>query len=196
MPLQLGGYCKHVVADLLQLAQNHLDATRVSSEEREQRVDSALQKEDRGRLKESLQQELEWGPELQHRLLARFGNTEAENSLQDYRNQVRKLYTEVTGTHGLREYDGQVDFSFFYDLARNYCNNGDVGAAAKIYGAVSEVIAAEMDRVDNSTGYYGDEFQWAVSHYAGVLAEAELDFQAKKSGIDYLFEKFLEDDSD
>lgn len=146
------------------MAQTDLDTTRASPEEREQKVDGTLQKEDRGRLKDFWQQELERGPELQHRLLTRFGNTEAEDSLQNYRNQVRGLYTEVTGTHGLREYDGEVDFSFFYDLARNYCNNGDVGAAAR------------MDRVDNSTGYYGDEFQWAVSHYAGVLAEAELDF--------------------
>ncbi len=195
-PYDWGGYCKHIVAVLLQLGQTDLDAMRTSSEEREQKVKSALQKADEGKLKEFLKQEFEGSPDLQRRFLSRFGNTEAENSLQGYKSQVRVLYTEVAGPRGLIEYDEHIDFSPFHGLARRYSEDGNVQEAAKVYRAVSEVIADEMDRVDDSTGYYGDEFGRAIGHFTGILSETDLDFHQKKPYIDYLFEKFLENDPD
>ena len=101
-----------------------------------------------------------------------------------------------SGGGGIIQYDEHIDFSTFYELAKDHSERGNVREAAKIYRAVSEVIAEEMDRTDDSTGYYGEEFEWAIAHYGGALAEGNLEGEARKTHIEYLFEKYLENDPD
>lgn len=195
-PYDWGGYCKHIVATLLRLGEMDLQDLQSSSEEREERVSEALQKADGEKLKEFLKKEFSRNPDLKKRFLVNFTNPSEENTVEDYKKQVRELYREVAGVGGIIEYDEHIDFSTFYDLAQDHSEKGNFREAAKIYRAVSEVIAEEMDRTDDSTGYYGEEFEWAIAHYGGVLAEGNLESETKETYIDYLFEKYLENDPD
>ncbi|MBS3793159.1 SWIM zinc finger family protein [Candidatus Bipolaricaulota bacterium] len=195
-PYDWGGYCKHIVATLLRLEEMDLQDLKSSSEERVERAHEALRNADGEKLKEFLKKEFTRNPDLQKRFLVNFGNSTEENTVEDYKKQVRELYREVAGSGGIIQYDEHIDFSTFYDLAKDHSERGNAQEAAKIYRAVSEVIAEEMDRVDDSTGYYGDEFHRAIAHYGGVLAEGNLNGESRNTHIEYLFEKYLENDSD
>lgn len=195
-PYDWGGYCKHIVATLLRLGEMDLQDLKTSSEEREERISEVLRKADGEKLKEFLKKEFTRNPDLKKRFLVNFGNSSEENTVEDYKKQVRELYSEVAGAGGIIQYDEHIDFSTFHDLAQDHSERGNFREAAKIYRAVSEVIAEEMDRTDDSTGYYGEEFEWAIAHYGGVLAEGDLESETKKTYIDYLFERYMQNDPD
>jgi hypothetical protein len=50
--------------------------------------------------------------------------------------------------------------------------------------------------VDDSDGYYGDEFCLAIEYFANCINKAELSHIEKKKYIDYFFGKYIENDPD
>jgi hypothetical protein len=89
------------------------------------------------------------------------------------------------------DYDTHVDFSQYYDLAETHRERGHVDAATDIYRALAETIRENMNRVDDSGGYYGRELERAIESYAEMVAEQEFDHEEKRPYVDYLFEEFV-----
>lgn len=53
-----------------------------------------------------------------------------------------------------------------------------------------------MDRVDDSDGYYGGEFAQAMEDFVNRINRAKLNYKEEKDYIDYLFNKYIENDPD
>ncbi len=64
----------------------------------------------------------------------------------------------------------------------------------KIYRAAAESIAAVSAGVDDSDGYFSDEFEFAVSEFTDIAAG--LDLQEKKNAMEYLFDRYIRNDPD
>lgn len=148
-------------------------------------------------LKGFLMREFEKNPSLRDHFTIYFsGKGSKEKSIHDYKKEVNLLYREVTGRHGFIEYGIEVDFSYIRDLADQYIKAGNLLEAATIYQALSEVIAENMERVDDSDGYYGGEFAQVMEDFVNCINRAKLSHKEKKDYIDYLFGKYIKNDPD
>lgn len=117
-------------------------------------------------------------------------------SVHDYKKEINVFYREATGRHGFIEYGIEGDFSRIRDLAGRYIKAGNLIEAATVYQALCEVIAENMQGVDDSDGYYGGEFSQAMEDFVNCINRAELGHKEKKDYIDYLFGKYIENDPD
>ncbi len=105
------------------------------------------------------------------------------------------LFSDAAGSDGFIGYGVCVDFESIHDLADIYIGAGNVLEALKIFQALFETIAENMGWVDDSDGYYGDEFLRALGSFTGCIKDAALT-EGKKSHIKYLFKKYMERDPD
>jgi len=195
-PYDWGGYCKHIVATLLALSENYHQIKK-DKEEKERRIETILNNLSLRDLKGFLMTEFEKNPSLRDHFTIHFsGKGSKERSIHDYKKEINLLYREMTGHHGFIEYGIEVDFSYIRDLADRYIKAGNLLEAATVYQALSEVIAENMERVDDSDGYYGGEFAQAMEDFVNCINRAKLSHKEKKDYIDYLFAKYIENDPD
>ena len=193
-PYDFGGYCKHIVATLLALAEDY-DAILSRSESETKSLDAALQGMNAEQLRGFLKREFSRIKGLKERFMIQAtGETKAGGrSVEDYKEEVDALYEEAS-EDGYIEYGNEVDFSPVLDLGERYKERKNFAEAAKVYQAVSEAIAENMNEVDDSDGYYGDRF-WEVleglSTCVNSLAE-----EGRAGYLDYLFDKFVKADPD
>ena len=123
----------------------------------------------------SFERGIEYFPQGSVRGLEQFGN---------------RISATVTGTND------EVDFSYIRDLAGRYMKAGSLIEAATVYRVLSEVIAENMEGVDDSDGYYGGEFSQAMEDFLNCINRAKLSHKEKKGHIGYLFGKYIENEPD
>jgi len=179
-PYDWGGYCKHIIAVLLELAESDTDI----KDEREiaERVLSEAHPEE---LRDFLLDECERNTDLRRRLLTRFEEQDAQ-SLYDYKKEMSQQYR---GPHTHR-YEGP-SFDAFHDLAETHNEQGNPLEAATIYRAMTEVRIENMDMVQD---YYGEDFEAELDAFVECVHKADLDHESKREYIDYLFERWTSDD--
>jgi len=180
-PYDWGGYCKHIIAVLLELAGGDIDL-----EDEREAVERVLSDAHPEELREFLRDESERDADLRRRLLTRFEEQDTQ-SLYDYKKEMSQQYR---GPYTY-QYEGP-DFSEFYDLAETHRKQGNPLEAATIYRAMSEVRIENMDMVQD---YYGEDFETELDAFIECIREADLDHEEKREYIDYLFERWGSDDS-
>lgn len=195
-PYDWGGYCKHIVATLLALSENYKKIKKDKGE-KERRIETVLNNLSIDELKGFLTAEFEENPSLRDHFTIYFsGKGSKIRSIYDYKKEINLLYREITGRHGFIEYGIEVDFSYIRDLADRYIKAGNLLEAATVYQALSEVIAENMEGVDDSDGYYGGEFGQAMEDFVNCINKAKLSYKEEKDYIGYLFNKYIENDPD
>jgi hypothetical protein len=88
------------------------------------------------------------------------------------------------------QYEGP-DFSEFHGLAETHREQGEPLEAATIYRAMTEVRIENMDMVQD---YYAEDFEEELDAFVECVHEADLDHEARRKYIDYLFERWASDD--
>ena len=193
-PYDFEGYCKHIVAALLAFNQDYQSIID-GGEAEEETVASALQGLDVEQLRDFLKKEFLRDNLLQdHFMIYATGEVKrGGKSVDDYKKEVDALYEDAS-TNGFIEYGNMIDFAVFTDVAERYVEKKNFAEAAKVFQALSEAIAENMDMVDDSDGYYGESFSEAVQSLASCVSF--LEGEKKSCYIDYFFEKFMEKEPD
>jgi hypothetical protein len=195
-PYDLGGYCKHIVATLLALSEDYHEIKK-KGKKKEQNIEAILDSVSLDELKSFLTREFGENHILREHFAIYFsGKGSREKSLHDYKREIDSLYCEVADRDGYINYGTNVDFSYIQDLALRFIKARNFLEAGKIYQALSEVIAENMDNVDDSDGYYGGEFAQAIEDFTDCISEARLNPQEKRTYINYLFDKYIRNDPD
>jgi hypothetical protein len=193
-PYDLERYCKHIVAALLAFNEDYPSIIDRGEAEQET-VASALQRLDVEQLKDFLKNEFLRDKLLQDYFMI-YATGEVKRggkSVDDYKKDIDALYDDAS-TDGYIEYGNIIDFAIFTDLAERYVKKRNFAEAAKVFQALSEVIAENMDMVDDSDGYYGENFSEAVQSLATCVNS--LGRENKSRYIDYFFEQFMEKEPD
>lgn len=193
-PYDFGGYCKHTIATLIALSKEY-DAIVSRSESETRRLDAALRGVDAEQLRDFLKKEFPRIKGLKEQFMIHAtGELEVGGeSIDDYKEDVSALYDDAS-EGGYVEYGNEIDFGPFLDLAEKYMERRNFEEAAKVCRALSEVIAENMDDVDDSDGYYGDRFWEALERLSSCVNS--LAGEEKAGYIDYLFGKFLKGNQD
>lgn len=195
-PYDWGGYCKHIVATLIALSEDY-PKVRKDKEKKEKKVEGILNALSPEELKGFVRTEFEINKSLRDHFLIYFSERDSKRrTIKDYKKEIKLLYREVADRDGYVEYGIHVDFSYVRDLAERYLESGNAFGAAVIYRALSEVIAENMNNVDDSDGYYGEEFTRAIEDFVDCLNRVNLDYKNKKDYIDYFFDKYIENEPD
>lgn len=180
-PYDWGGYCKHIIAVLLELAEGDIDL-----EDECEAVERVLSDAHPQELREFLLDESERDADLRRRLLTRFEEQDTQ-SLYDYKKEMSQRYR---GSHTYR-YEGP-SLDEFHDLAETHRKQVNPLEAATIYRAMTEVRIENMDMVQD---YYGEDFEAELAAFVECIHEADPDHGDKREYIDYLFERWGSDDS-
>jgi len=196
-PYDLEGYCKHIVATFLAIDNEPEKVDRMIDESSVElkKMQALLERAEPKDLKDFFSRELVAHPDLRACFMARFSPIGEGKSLSDYKDEIDSLFDEAE-EHGYIHYGSDVDFSPFKKLAEVYIQKDDFLEAAKIYQALAEKIAEQMDNVDDSDGYYGGKFSDYLDSFTECIERAELEPDAKKGYIDYLFSRYLQNDPD
>ena len=195
-PYDWGGYCKHIVATLLALSEDYHEIDK-KGEEEEENIEAILSSISLDELKGFLIKEFVEDHLLREHFAIYFsGKSSRRRSIHDYKKEINSLYREMADRHGYIEYGRDVDFSYIQDLADRFVKAKNFLEAGTIYQALSEVIAENMDNVDDSDGYYGGEFALAVENFAECIINARLNHEEKRMYIKYLFDKYIKNDPD
>ena len=189
-PYDYAGDCKHVVAVLLTV--DDRDTETVSDPERDESVDieSLIEQTAPEDLRAFLHDIVAEDRDIRDRFVA-FVGEDTGKTVYDYKQEINRLFDDAVSRRGMVEHDTHIDFSQYTDLAETHRERGHVETAADIYRAVSEAIRENLDRVDDSSGYYGRELERAIESYAETVAEQDLDHERKRQYIQYLCEEFV-----
>lgn len=195
-PYDWGGYCKHIVATLIAVSDDE-PAVIKHKERKKRNVEDILLNLTSEEMKNFLRLELKKNKSLRDHFFIIFsGKGLKKRTLKDYKKEIKRLYLEVADRDGYVKYGVNVDFSYIYDLADWYLEAGNALESVFIYRSLSETIAENMDNVDDSDGYYGEEFTHAVEGFVESLIKTNLNYKDKKAYIDYFFDKYIENDPD
>lgn len=195
-PYDLEGYCKHIVATLLALS-NDYKRIKKDGEDEEGRINTILEEATGQQLKDFLKKEIE-DEEFKRRFLIHMTGEAKKggSSLLDYKREITQLFRDVQYRHGMIEYGTEIDFDLFDDLARRYVDKRNFSEAAKIYQALSEAISENMDSVDDSDGYYGEQFSLALEKFAAAIKDWRLGNSEKAWYIAYFFKRYVAGEPD
>jgi len=195
-PYDWGGYCKHIVATLIALSENY-PKIKKDKDKKEKKIKKILNNLSFDELKDFLISELENNLPLRNHFTIYFsGKSSTGKSPNGYKKEINLSYRDISDLDGYIEYGTEIDFSYIRDLADRYTDAGNFLEAATIYRALSEVIAENMGNVDDSDGYYGDEFARTIDDFVYCINRAGLDHKEKKQYIKYFFNKYAENDPD
>lgn len=195
-PYDWGGCCKHIVATLLALSEDYHEIDK-KGEEEEENIEAILSSISLDELKGFLIKEFAENHLLREHFAIYFSSKGSKRrSIHDYKKEINSLYREMAGRHGYIEYGRDVDFSYIQDLADRFVKAKNFLEAATIYQALSEVVAENMDNVDDSDGYYGGEFFQAIEDFSDCINKAKLNPKEKRAYLDYLFDKYIKNDPD
>jgi tetratricopeptide (TPR) repeat protein len=194
-PYDYAGDCKHIVAVLLAVE----DRDVVEGDETDCHppgttdIETLVEATSADDLRTFLLDVIEDDRDVRDRFVA-FAGEDTGKTVYDYKGEIDRRFEDAAGRRGMIEYDTHVDFSQYHDLAETHRDRGRVEAATDIYRAIAETIRENMDRVDDSSGYYSDELERAVEGYAATVAEGDLDPDEKRPHIEYLCGAFVEGD--
>lgn len=116
------------------------------------------------------------------------GKSSEKRTVKEYKKKIRHLYDEEADRYGGIPYGTYVDFSYIRELADHYAEAGNSHESITIHQALSEAIAENMNNVDDSGGYYGEEFSQAIGDFVDCINDASMDFREKNwsTGRNYL----------
>jgi len=201
-PYDFGGFCKHIVAVLISLTENYNDLNsifklqQIKEKEINKRIEDILINAPQEKIREFLIEECRNDYLFRENFLIFFsGSGSKMKSMDDYKEEINALYNAVS-YRGLIQYGIHPDFSEVYNLAEWYSSSENFTEAITIYQAIFEVISENMDRVDDSDGFYDSEFTTALDLYIETINRAGLPIKARKYYISYLFQKYIEKNSD
>ena len=197
-PYDLEGYCKHIVAAFLAV-DNEPEKVDKKVDEYSQELNKMhdlLERIEPNALNDFFCRELENHPDLRARFMAQFSPIGKGKSLSNYKDEIDSIFVEAEEEYGLISYGAELDFTRFEDLADIYIPKDGFLEAAKIYQALTEKIAEKMDNIDDSDGYFGGKFSHFLDAFVECVKLAELETDAKKWYIDYLFNRYLLKDPD
>lgn len=198
-PYDYAGDCKHIVAVLLAVEDRDVDESDETDDEssrhpiRTADVETLVEETSADELRTFLLDVVEDDRDLRDRFVA-FAGEETGKTVYDYKQEIDRLFEDAAGRRGMIEYSTHIDFSQYHDLAETHRKRGRVETATDIYRAIGEEIRENMNRVDDSSGYYGDELERTVETYAETVVEADLDHEEKRPHVEYLFGEFVEAD--
>lgn len=198
-PYDYAGDCKHIVAVLLAVDDRDIDTDTDSGDESIENlpdsvdVESLVEQATADELRTFLLDVIEDDRDLRDRFVA-FAGEDAGKTVYDYKQEIDRLFEDAAGRGGMIDYNTHIDFSQYHDLAETHRERGHVDAATDIYRALAETIRENMNRIDDSGGYYGRELERALKSYAEAVAEQTFDHEEKRPYIDYLFEEFVDAD--
>jgi hypothetical protein len=197
-PYDLEGYCKHIVAAFLAIdnEQENVDNMMDDYSQELDKMHALLERIEPNALNHFFRKELETHQDLRARFMAQFSPIGKGKSLSNYKDEVDSIFDEAEEEYSLIPYGAELDYARFEDLADIYIQKDDFLEAAKIYQALTEKIAEKMDHVDDSDGYYVDKFSHFLDAFVECIMLAELETDAKKWYIDYLFNRYLLRDPD
>lgn len=195
-PYDRGGYCKHIIATLLALLINNQEKISNKSEN-EDKSEEILNHLSLDEFKDFLRTEFKNNPTLKENFIIYFsGKGSKERNLFDYKKEINQFFHEIGDRHGFIKYGMNIDFSEYYNLADRFEKVGNILESATIFQALSEVVAENMGNVDDSDGYYGDEFVWALENMVRCINQLKLDYKEKKKYIQYFFDQYVANDPD
>lgn len=195
-PYDYGGYCKHIIAVLLAMEDREPALERETSQsigfspespDNETLIEQATADE----LRTFLSAVLADDREVRDRFVA-FCGADSGKSHTDYKREIRRLFDDAAGRHGMIDYDTWISFTKYHDLAETHRDQGDTELATTIYRALAETIHENLDRIDDSSGHYARELERAVEGYAKTLVEEDLEHEQKQPAIEYLFWEFVD----
>jgi len=155
-PYDGSGDCKHVVAVLLDLA----DSPPKDESERVEAVFDDVSADDlRGFVRDALAEHAE----LREQFLAQFGDD--HKSVEEYREEIAQLFEQ----HADPVVFEAIDFSRFFDIAKQYRDRGRYLAAATVYRAVFEEVDEKSNWIDGAYDHYAKTIQTAIEGYADCV---------------------------
>ena len=179
-PYDWGGYCKHIIAVLLELSEGDAEL-----EDERRLVEETLADVHPEEIREFLLDECERNANLRRRLLTRFEEQDTQ-SVYDYKKEMSQQYR---GPYTY-QYEGP-DFSDYHDLAEQHHKKDNPLEAATIYRAMTEVRVENMDMVQD---YYGEDLEEELDAFVECIHEADLPHENKREYLEYLFERWESDD--
>jgi hypothetical protein len=195
-PYDWGGYCKHIVATLLGLV-DKISLNMEDGEADQSVIQAKISDLSREELLEFISDELRQNPYLEENLAIYLtAKSAGVKDLRSLKAEIRRLYQSRADSYEFVKYGIHINFTPYYSLAEKLEKKGRFLEAAKIYLALSEVIAENMYNVDDSDGYYGEEFTQCIEDLADNINCAELPFDEKKKYIKYFFDKYIENEPD
>jgi hypothetical protein len=199
-PYDYAGDCKHIVAVLLAVEDRDTstDGEPDASEPGESRsetvdVDGVIEDMAADELRSFLVEIIEDDPDIRDRLVA-YAGEDTGKTVYDYKQEIDRLFANATSRRGMVEYDTHIDLSQYEDLAETHRERGDIETATDIYRAIAEAFRENLDRVDDSGGYYGRKIERAIESYAETIVEHGSSHEQKRPYIEYLCEAFVEAD--
>jgi hypothetical protein len=198
-PYDYAGDCKHVVAVLL--AVNEGGYAGPESEQGTEptgdwtgeptNVQDVIERTPPGQLRAFLTNVVEDDRDVRDRFLA-FVGVDVDTSVHDYKAEIDRKFDEAAGRSGMIEWDTRLSFSKYEDLAESRRAAGDYEKAAEIHRAVAEAVRENLERVDESSGHYGQQIADATEAYARCIVDGTADHEERREHVEYLFEQFLE----
>jgi len=196
-PYDYAGDCKHIVAVLLAVEDRSSESTveTADSSDSSETVDieALIDRTPDDELRTFLLELIADDCDIRDRFVA-FAGEEPGKTVYDYKQEIDRLFEDAAGRGGMIEYDTRIDFSQYHDLAETHRGRENIGIATDIYRALAETIRENMNRVDESSGYYGRELSRAIEGYAETIVEQDCEHDEKQPHIEYLFEEFIEAD--
>ena len=194
-PYDYAGDCKHIVAVLLAVDDRDTDPVGIDDSDQMPPetvdIDSVAGELSADELRSFMLEIVEDDPDIRDRLIA-YAGEDTGKTVYDYKQEIGQLFDSATGRRGMVEYDTHIDLSQYYDLADTHRERGDIETATDIYRAIAEAICENLNRVDDSGGYYGGEVERAIESYAETVLEHVSDHESKRPHIEYLCEAFVE----
>ena len=199
-PYDYAGACKHVIAVLL--AANERDPEHATSGDSHTAAESTslstvtdvqtlLEETPPEDLRTFLLDLIEDDHDIHDRFVA-FAGEDTENTVHDHKQEINRLFEDALSRRDMIEYNTHIDVSHYHDLAETHRSRGHTHESTAIYRALAETIRENMNRIDDSGGYYGRELEQVVDAYAETISEQNLDHDEKQPYIDYLVEEFIE----
>ena len=195
-PYDYAGDCKHIVAVLMALNDRDLDGSADDIDDSIDNpvsetvdVDTLLEATDAADLRAFLSTVLDDDPDVRDRFIA-FAGGDSGKTVHDYKQEITQRFDSATNRRGLIEYDTWIDFSQYHELAETYRDRGEIRTAVDIYRALAESICENLNRVDDSSGHYGQQVERAIQSAAETLMDADLDHDQKRPYIKSFVEAF------
>jgi len=195
-PYDYAGDCKHIVAVLIAVDDRDTETISDTDPERDvtvpETVDIELLVEQTTAedLRTFLLDIIDDDRDIGDRFIA-FVGEDTGKTVYDYKQEIDRLFDDTVSRRGIIEHDTHIDFSQYVDLAETRRERGHVDTARDLYRAIVEAIRENLNRVDDSGGYYGRELERAIESYAETVVEQDLNHERKRPYIQYLCEEFI-----
>ena len=194
-PYDYAGDCKHIVAVLLAIDDRDTDTVRASKTDQTPpetvNIDSVVSDLPADELRSFVLEIVGDDSDIRDRLIA-YAGADTGKTVYDYKQNIDRLFANATSRRGIVEYDTHIDLSQYDDLAETHRERGDVETATDIYRAIAEAIRENLNRVDDSGGYYGRKIERAIESYAETVLQHTSGHESKQPYIEYLCEAFVE----